>query len=33
MVVGNLLPSSGWLLKTEEESPVIKEKFVLSAMA
>jgi hypothetical protein len=33
MVVGNLLPFSGWMLKTEEESPVIKEKFVLSAMA
>jgi len=33
MFVGNLLPSSGWMLKTEEKSPVIKEKFVLSAMA
>jgi hypothetical protein len=33
MFVGNLLSSSGWMLKTEQESPVIKEKFVLSPMA
>jgi hypothetical protein len=33
MFVGNLLPSSGWMLKTEQEPPVIKEKFVLPAMA
>jgi hypothetical protein len=33
MFVGNLLPSSGWMLKTEQEPPVIKENLVLSAMA
>jgi hypothetical protein len=33
MFLGNLLPSSGWMLKTEQEPPVIKEKFVLPAMA
>jgi hypothetical protein len=33
MFVGNLLPAPAGMLKTEQESPVIKEKFVLSAMA
>jgi len=33
MFVGNLLPSSGWNAEAEQESPVIKENLVLSAMA
>jgi hypothetical protein len=33
MLVGILLPAPTGMLKTEQESPVIKEKLVLWAMA